>query len=63
MPAGHERLSRLVAHCHLGLGTLYRRTADRAKAEEHLTTASTMYRQMGMSYWLEKAELTLKETG
>ena len=28
-----------VAHCHLGLGKLYRRTSDRAKAEEHLATA------------------------
>ena len=46
----------LVAHCHLGLGKLYRRTGDRAKAQEHLTTAATMYREMGMSFWLEKAE-------
>ena len=30
----------LVAHCHLGLGKLYRRTGDGAKAQEHLTTAS-----------------------
>jgi hypothetical protein len=46
----------LVAHCHLGLGTLDRRTGDRARAEEHLTTASTMYREMDMGFWLEKAE-------
>ena len=46
----------LVAHCHLGLGKLYRRTGDAAKAEEHLTTAATMYREMGMGFWLEKAE-------
>jgi tetratricopeptide (TPR) repeat protein len=45
----------LVAHCHLGLGKLYRRTGPRAKAEEHLTTATTMYREMGMGFWLEKA--------
>ena len=45
----------LVAHCHLGLGTLYRRTGDAAKAEEHLTTARAMYREMGMEFWLEKA--------
>jgi hypothetical protein len=38
----------LVAHCHLGLGKLYRRTGDRAKAEEHLTTATAMYREMDM---------------
>jgi hypothetical protein len=37
---------------HLGLGKLYRRTSDRVKAQEHLTTAATMYREMGMSFWL-----------
>ena len=46
----------LVAHCHLGLGKLYRRTGDHAKAEEHLTTATAMYREMDMGFWLEKAE-------
>ena len=51
----------LVAHCHLGLGKLYRRTGDAAKAREHLTTAVTMYREMGMSFWLEKAEAALRE--
>jgi tetratricopeptide repeat protein len=53
----------LVAHCHLGLGTLYRRTGERAKASEHLTTATTMYREMGMTFWLEKVEVALKEVG
>ena len=37
----------LVAHCHLTLGNLYRRTRDRAKAEERLATAAAMYREMG----------------
>jgi class 3 adenylate cyclase/tetratricopeptide (TPR) repeat protein len=46
----------LVAHCHLGLGKLYYRTGDRAKAEQHLTAAAAMYREMGMGFWLEKAE-------
>jgi class 3 adenylate cyclase/tetratricopeptide (TPR) repeat protein len=46
----------LVAHCHLGLGKLYRRTGDQAKAEEHLASATAMYREMGMTFWLEKAE-------
>ena len=45
----------LVAHCHLGLGKLYRRAGDDTKAREHLTTAATMYREMGMTFWLEKA--------
>ncbi len=38
----------LVAHCHLGLGKLYRRTGKREQAREHPTTATTMYREMGM---------------
>jgi class 3 adenylate cyclase/tetratricopeptide (TPR) repeat protein len=46
----------LAAHCHLGLGKLYRGTGDQAKAEEHLTVATTMYRDMGMMFWLERAE-------
>ena len=51
----------LVAHCHLGLGKLYRRTGKREQAEEHLTTATTMYRDMGMTYWLDKAEAEVRE--
>jgi class 3 adenylate cyclase/tetratricopeptide (TPR) repeat protein len=46
----------LVAHCHLGLGKLYRRAGNRQQAQEHLATATTMYREMGMDFWLEKAE-------
>jgi class 3 adenylate cyclase/tetratricopeptide (TPR) repeat protein len=46
----------LVAHCHLGLGTLYRRSGKRMRAQEHLTTATTLYREMDMRFWLEKAE-------
>jgi hypothetical protein len=46
----------LVAHCHLGLGKLYRRTDQREQVLEHLTTATTMYREMSMTYWLEQAE-------
>jgi tetratricopeptide (TPR) repeat protein len=50
----------LVAHCHLGLGRLYRRTGKREQAQEHLTTATTMYRDMGMTYWLERAEAEVR---
>jgi class 3 adenylate cyclase/tetratricopeptide (TPR) repeat protein len=46
----------LAAHCHLGLGKLYRRVGDRTKAEEHLSLAATMYREMDMRFWLEKAQ-------
>ena len=51
----------VVAHCHLGLGKLYRRTGKQQEAREHLTTATTMYREMGMTYWLEKAEAEMRE--
>ncbi len=41
---------------HLGLGKLYRRTGKREQAHEHLVTATTMYREMDMRFWLEQAE-------
>jgi hypothetical protein len=44
----------LVAHCHLGLAKLSRRTGKREQAQEHLTTATTMYREMDMRFWLEQ---------
>jgi DNA-binding SARP family transcriptional activator len=46
----------LVAHCQLGLAKLYRRTGKRTESDEHFATATTMYRDMGMTYWLAKAE-------
>ena len=51
----------LVAHCHLGLGKLYRRTGQRDEAREHLATVATMYREMDMRFWLEQAEATMRE--
>ena len=47
----------LLAHCHLGLGKLYRRTDRRDRGRDHLATSTAMYREMGMTYWLEKAEI------
>jgi len=51
----------LVAHCHLGLGELHRRTGQRAQAQGHFTTATTMYREMDMRFWLEKGDVELKQ--
>ena len=45
----------LVAHCHRDLGELHRRT-DPLEARKHLTTAATMYREMEMPFWLDKAK-------
>jgi tetratricopeptide (TPR) repeat protein len=46
----------LVAHCRLGLGTLYGRADRRPEAQNQLRTAATMFREMDMRFWLEKAE-------
>jgi predicted ATPase/class 3 adenylate cyclase len=61
--AGELSMRPLVAHCHLGLGKLYRRTGKREQAQEHLTTATTMYREMDMLFWLEQAEVAMREPG
>jgi hypothetical protein len=45
-----------IAHCHFGLGKLYRRMSMREQAQANLTTAASMYRAMGMRFWLEQAE-------
>jgi class 3 adenylate cyclase/tetratricopeptide (TPR) repeat protein len=58
--AAELQMRPLVAHCHLGLGKLYRRTGQREQAQEHLTTATTMYREMDMRFWLEQAEAEMK---
>jgi class 3 adenylate cyclase/tetratricopeptide (TPR) repeat protein len=49
----------LAAHCHLGLGTLYRRLGRDEQSQAELVTAAGMYRAMEMSFWLEKAETIL----
>jgi hypothetical protein len=46
----------LVARCHLGLGKLARRMGKQQVAQEHLSAAATMCREMGMRFWLEQAE-------
>jgi Double zinc ribbon len=53
----------LAAHCHLGLGTLYRRLGKREPAQEHLTTAVTMCREMDMGFWLEQAKAEMSVVG
>ncbi len=45
----------LIAHCRFGVGKLQGRAGDR-RATEHLTTATNLFREMGMQFWFEKAE-------
>src|SRR5688500_3312469 len=49
----------LHAHCHLSLGTLYRRTGRPDEARAELVTASAMLRDKGMTYWLPETEAEL----
>jgi len=51
----------LIAHCHVGLGKLYRRKGNVRQAKEHLTTGVAMMREMEMGLWLERAEAALKD--
>jgi tetratricopeptide (TPR) repeat protein len=53
----------LIAHCHVGLGKLYRQARIQQQAREHLITATAMMREMEMGIWLDKAEAELKELG
>ncbi len=46
----------LVAHCHAGLGTLFRRAGKAAPAEDHLTTAIGMFDAMDMQSWRERMD-------
>jgi tetratricopeptide (TPR) repeat protein len=61
--AGELGMRPLVAHCHLGFGKLYTRTDKREQAHEYLATATAMYRDMGMTFWLEKAEVEMRDLG
>ena len=51
----------LAAHCHLDLGRLFRKTDQHEQARQHLTTATTMFREMDMRFWLDQAEAELRE--
>jgi hypothetical protein len=53
--SGLPRPTRFISAGRSRLGKLYRRTR-KPQTQEHLTTATTMYREMGMTYWLGQAE-------
>jgi class 3 adenylate cyclase/tetratricopeptide (TPR) repeat protein len=54
--AGDLGMRPLVAHCEASLANLYRRANESKKAQAHFTTATTMYREMDMQFWLKQAE-------
>ena len=52
----------LQAHCHLGLGKIYRRTGRSNEARAALNVAIDMYLTMEMSHWAPEAEAELAAT-
>jgi tetratricopeptide (TPR) repeat protein len=51
----------LVAHCHLGLGTLYLKIGRPEQARAELSAAIALYRAMEMTFWLPQAEAALAQ--
>ena len=52
----------LVAHCHLGLGSLYARSGQREQARAALAAAIDLDRAMDIPFWLTRAEAVLAQT-
>jgi len=50
----------LIAHGHLGLGKLFVRAGKRQQAAEQLALATSMYRDLGMSAWVERLQQLLE---
>jgi len=44
----------LLAHCRFGLAKLERRLGKPEQGQENLAAAETMYREMGMDFWLQQ---------
>jgi tetratricopeptide (TPR) repeat protein len=52
----------LLAHCQLGLGTLYTKVGRLAQARAALSTAIELFHVMEMTFWLPRAETTRAQT-
>jgi class 3 adenylate cyclase/tetratricopeptide (TPR) repeat protein len=52
----------LLAHCHLGLGTLFTKVGQLGQARAALSTAIELFHAMEMTFWLPRAEATLAHT-
>jgi tetratricopeptide (TPR) repeat protein len=53
------RMRPLLAHCHLGLGTLYANLERWEQARAELSAAIALYRAVDMTFWLPQAEAAL----
>jgi len=46
----------LIAHCRLGLGKLYQRIGKPEQANQNVSIATRMYREMDMHFYMEQPE-------
>ncbi len=53
----------LAARCHFGLGALYSETARGDQSRAELGRATELFRSMGMTLWLSRAEAALRQLG
>ena len=53
----------LIARCHADLARLHRLSDRGAEADQHVQSATTLYRELGMTYWLEQLESELEAFG
>jgi hypothetical protein len=51
----------LQAHCHLGLGTVYRLIGRGNKAQSALSTVMALYHPMEITFWLPQVEAALAQ--
>jgi len=49
----------LAGRCHAALGRLHARAGDRDEARAQLGAAAALFRDLGMTHWLEEAEAAL----
>ncbi len=57
--AGELAMRPLLAHCHLGLGSLLSKVGRHDEARSELASAIDLYRSMEMTFWLPQAEAAL----
>jgi tetratricopeptide (TPR) repeat protein len=50
----------LIARCHLGLGSLYRRAGKDQDARAHLATAAGFFREMQMRLWADRVDAEVR---
>lgn len=52
-----------IARCRLGLARLHRRIRGGAAGAEHLAAAVALFRELGATFWAERAEAEVSGSG